>query len=222
MTKIAGDKRIGARAAFTLLVTVLLSLLPASAALAHALFSLDASMGYIFVSEAAETPWLSNTILPSAAVGVGGDAWSIGVSVDYARNIAKFQGSVPGYSDSLESVEKDLSNPSVKLFARIFPAGREKVVSPYLGLGVGPALTSVEYRGANTGRKNSDSAVRVSYLVSVGSKVRFGNSPLSVFLEGSFGGLGAIASKSEKTRVPIPETGFDFVGVAVGLGLTFH
>jgi hypothetical protein len=157
-------------------------------AFSHLLCSLDASMGYLFVSEAEGTPWFSNTEFPSV---------------------------------SLDSVDKKLSNASFRLFARIFPGGREKFVSPYLGLGVGPALTQVEYEGKSTGRRESDSVIRVSYSVSVGSKLRFGSSPFSAFIEGSFGGLGALASSDEEKSVAVPQKGFDFVGVAAGLGVTF-
>jgi len=205
-----------------LLAALLLLLSSPTLAFAHVLFSLDASMGYLFVSEAEGAPWFSNTAFPSAALGIGGDTWAMGVSVDYARNTNSYQGSVPGYSDTLESVEKKLSNGSVRLFARIFPGGREKIVSPYLGLGVGPALTSVEYKGESTGRLESGSAVRVCYSVSVGSKLRFGTSPFSAFIEGSFGGIGALATQDGEENVAVPKKGFDFIGVAAGLGVTFH
>jgi len=208
-------------AAAYLAALVLLACSP-TFAFAHLLCSLDASMGYIFVSEAEGTPWFSNTIFPSVSLDLGGDTWAMGLSADYAENVDSYQGSVPGYSDTLDSVEKKLSNASFRLFARIFPGGREKLVSPYLGLGVGPALTYVEYEGKSTGRRESDSAVRVSYSVSVGSKLRFGNLPFSAFIEGSFGGLGALASSNEDGSVAVPEKGFDFVGVAAGLGVTFH
>jgi opacity protein-like surface antigen len=190
-------------------------------AFSHLLCSLDASMGYLFVSEAEGTPWFSNTEFPSVSLGLGGDTWAMGLSVDYAENADSYQGSVPGYSDTLDSVDKKLSNASFRLFARIFPGGREKFVSPYLGLGVGPALTQVEYEGKSTGRRESDSVIRVSYSVSVGSKLRFGSSPFSAFIEGSFGGLGALASSDEEKSVAVPQKGFDFVGVAAGLGVTF-
>lgn len=189
---------------------------------AHLRVSLDASLGYLFVSEAEGTPWFSNTAVPAAAIGLGGDAWAMGVSVDYAENDVSYQGYFPGYSDTLERMEKRLSNASVKLFARIFPGGRDQIVSPYLGVGVGPALTSMECRGRTTNRKEIDSAIRVSYSVSVGSKVRLGGLPFSAFLEGSFGGLGALAASDEKEPVAVPSKGFDFVGVAAGLGVTFR
>jgi hypothetical protein len=208
-------------AAAHLAALLLLVCIP-TCAFAHLLCSIDASMGYLFVSEAEGTPWFSNTEFPSVALGLGGDTWAMGLSVDYAENADSYQGSVPGYSDTLDSVEKKLSNASFRLFARIFPGGREKLVSPYLGLGVGPALTYVEYEGKSTGRRESDSAVRVSYSVSVGSKLRFGNSPFSAFIEGSFGGLGALASSDGEESVTVPKKGFDFVGVAAGLGVTFH
>jgi len=217
----ANGRHILLIAAVSLAALVLLACSP-TFAIAHLLCGLDASMGYIFVSEADGTPWFSNTIFPSVSLDLGGDTWAIGVSVDYAENADSYQGSVPGYSDTLDSVEKKLSNASFRLFARIFPGGREKLVSPYLGLGVGPALTYVEYEGKSTGRRESDSAVRVSYAVSVGSKLRFGNLPFSAFIEGSFGGLGALASSNEDGSVAVPEKGFDFVGVAAGLGVTFH
>ncbi|MCX5801563.1 MAG: hypothetical protein NTX17_09285 [Candidatus Eisenbacteria bacterium] len=211
----------GVFAAASLVALVLLLCAP-TFAYARLLLSLDASLGYLFVSEAEETPWFFDTKSPSAALGIGGDSWAMGVSVDYADNADSYQGSVPGYSDSLESVEKRLSNAGVKLFARIFPAGRENTLSPYLGLGVGPTLTSVEYEGKSTSRRKSESAVRVCYSVSVGSKVGFGKSPFSAFIEGSFGGIGALASADEEQSVAVPKKGFDFVGVAVGLGVTFR
>lgn len=218
---IAMEHRISSFAILSPIVLLLFFCAPACV-FAHALFSLDASMGYLFVSEAEGTPWFSDTKFPSAALGIGGDTWAMGVSVDYADNSNSYQGSVPGYIDTVESVENRLSNASVKLFARIFPAGREKIVCPYLGLGVGPALTSVEYEGKSTGRRESDSAVRICYSVSVGSKLRLGKSPISVFMEGLFGGLGALAAPDAEKNVSVPEQGFDFVGVAAGLGVTFR
>jgi len=195
---------------------------PQGVASARLRVDLDASMGYLFVSEAEGTPWFFNTAFPSAAIDLGGDVWAMGVSVDYARNNSSYRGYFPGYTDSLEVVEKRLSNASMKLFAKIFPGGRDNIVSPYLGLGVGPALTSIEHRGKSTDRKKTDSAIRVSYSVSVGSRVRLGDLPLSAFLEGSFGGLGALAASDEKEPAAVPSRGFDFVAVTAGLGVTFR
>jgi hypothetical protein len=217
----AKEHHITLFAVASLVAFLLLGCSPTSAS-ARLLFSLDASMGYLFVSEAEGTPWFSDAEFPSIALGVGGDTWAMGVYVDYANNTDSYQGSVPGYSDTLERVEKNLSNASVKLFARISPGGREKTVSPYLGLGVGPALTSLEYEGKSTGRRESDSAVRVCYSVSVGSRVRFGRSPFSAFIEGSFGGIGALAAPDEEESIVVPTKGLDFVGVAAGLGVTFR
>jgi len=205
-----------------LLIAFLSVVCPTGVASARLRVNLDASMGYLFVSEAEETPWFSNAAFPSASIDLGGNVWAMGVSVDYARNTGSHRGYFPGYADSVELVEKTLSNGSMKLFAKIFPGGRDNIVSPYLGLGVGPTLTSIEYRGKSTDKRENDSALRVSYSVSVGSRVKLGDLPLSAFLEGSFGGLGSLDASDENKPVSVPGKGFDFIGVMAGLGVTFR
>jgi hypothetical protein len=187
---------------------------------ASPLWGLDASLGYLFFSEAKGAPWFSDTEFPCGALSVGGDAWAVGVSVDYAVNSRDIVGGIQGFL-SAEKIEEKLTNASFRLFARIFPGGRERTVAPYLGLGVGPTITSLTYTGASSGCEEKDSVVRISYAVSVGSRLRFGKSPFSVFFEGSFGGLGALRSEEPSGGALAPRKALDFVCVAAGLGVAF-
>jgi hypothetical protein len=181
----------------------------------------DTSLGYLFVSEAKGTPWFSDTEFPSGALSTGGEAWAVGVSAEYAANTRDYVGQIPGETAPEEQIEEKLSNASFRLFARIFPGGRQRAVAPYLGLGLGPAITSLTYTGASSGREEKDSIVRLSYAVSVGSKLRLWNSPFSAFFEGSFGGLGGLAALEEPEGVVAPRKALDFVCVTAGLGVTF-
>ncbi|UCF78465.1 MAG: hypothetical protein JSW03_10300 [Candidatus Eiseniibacteriota bacterium] len=204
-----------------LLVTLALILfLPASSS-AGLLWALDVSMGYLFVSEAKGTPWFSNTEFPLGALSVGGEAWAVGVSVDYAENSRGYVGQIPGPDSVEEQIEEKLTNTSFRFFARVFPGGRQRAVAPYVGLGVGPAVTALAYTGETSGREEEDSVVRVGYAVSVGSKVRLWESPFRAFFEGSFGGLGALPTVEETDSVTAPRKALNLVCVAVGLGVTF-
>ncbi|MFH0778716.1 MAG: hypothetical protein V2A71_08805 [Candidatus Eisenbacteria bacterium] len=191
-----------------------------AAARAADLCELGASIGYLFVSEAQGPPWFSGTKFPSVSLAAGGRAWTMGLAVDYADNSESFLGRVPGAADSSERVEKTLSNTCLRFVARLFPGGRDGALAPYLGLGVGPAITRVAYEGESTGAKESGYSVRLCYTVSVGSKLRIGKSPVSAFLEGSYGGLGE-TEKAEEDELDVPRDELEFVSVAAGLGVSF-
>jgi len=203
-------------------VLILCVCTPGSSFAGELLWGLDASVGYLFVSEAKGTPWFSDTEFPSGALSTGGEAWAVGVSVDYAINSRDYLGYIPGFPSTQEQIEEKLTNTSFRLFARIFPGGRERAVAPYLGLGLGPAITSLTYKGTASGREEKGSVVRLGYAVSVGSKLRLWRSPFSAFFEGTFGGLGALPTEEGLDGVVAPRKALDFVCVAAGLGVTFR
>jgi opacity protein-like surface antigen len=179
----------------------------------------DGSIGYLFVSEAQGTPWFKDTALPAVSVGFGGGVWLVGAAADYCRRTTSYEGMVPGYTDLNETVEHQTRNSSFRAFARYYPSGRERWVAPYLGVGVGPAFTSVEHTGAISGRSASDREFRLSYTGSVGAQLNFTSLPVHTFLEVSYGGLGEISDLPEGSMVPAEE--LTFVSAALGVGTSF-
>ncbi len=189
---------------------------PASAALS---WQVDGSIGYLFVSEAQGTPWFKDTALPALSVGFGGGTWLVGAAADYCRRTTSYEGTVPGYTVWDETVEHQTRNSSFRAFAKYYPGGREKRVAPYLGVGVGPAMTSVEYTGAISGRSASEKEFRLSYAGTLGAQLKLESLPVHTFLEVSYGGLGEISDLAEDSMVPAEE--LTFVSVAVGVGTSF-
>jgi hypothetical protein len=172
------------------------------------------------VSDAQGPPWLSDTAFPTVSIGAGGKSWLLGVSADYLRNETSYRGFVPGQTVIEETVEKNTWNSCFRGFLRFFPGGRDRTVATYLGLGIGPAVTSVKYTGAITGYSTTERALRLNYLVSLGTKFRLTVLPVHTFLEGSYGGLGEI-SESDAEETGVPGEDLTFVSVATGIGITF-
>jgi len=189
---------------------------PASASLS---WQVDGSIGYLFVSEAQGTPWFKDTAIPALSVGFGGGTWLVGASADYCRRTTSYEGTVPGYEVYNETVEHQVRNSSFRAFAKYYPTGREKRVAPYLGVGVGPALTSVEHSGAISGRTASDREFRLSYAGTLGAMLNLESLPVHAFMDVSYGGLGEISDLDEDSMVPAEE--LTFVSVAVGVGTSF-
>jgi len=198
---------------------VVVSLVPAAPALAGYSWQIDGSIGYLFVSEAQGTPWFKDTALPALSLGFGGGTWLVGATADYSRRTTSYEGMVPGYTDWNETVEQQTRNSSFRAFAKYYPSGREKRVAPYIGAGVGPAITSVEHTGAISGRSASDKEFRLSYSGMLGAQLNFRSLPVHTFLEVSYGGLGKISDLPEDSMVPSEE--LTFVSVAVGVGASF-
>ena len=207
---------MSAFAAAVFLAALLVPAAPASAGLS---WQVDGSIGYLFVSEAQGTPWFKDTALPGLSVGFGGDSWLVGAMADYARRTTSYEGVVPGYTGWDGTVEQQTRNSSFRAFAKFYPSGREKSVATYLGVGVGPAITSVEHTGAISGRKATDSAFRLSYAGTLGAQLRLKSLPFHTFIEGSYGGLGEISDPDEGSMVPSVE--LTFVSVAAGVGMSF-
>ncbi len=199
-----------------IVAALVVTVAPASGALS---WQVDGSVGYMFVSEAQGTPWFKDTALPGLSVGFGGGTWLLGASADYCRRTTSYEGTVPGYTGWDGTVEHQTRNSSFKAFAKYYPSGRERWVAPYLGVGAGPAFTSVEYTGAISGRSASDREFRMSYAGAVGAQMNFKSLPVHTFLEVSYGGLAEISDLPEGSMVPPEE--LTFVSVAVGLGTSF-
>ncbi len=199
---------------------IILAPLPGVPAHAGSSWQIEGSFGYLFVSDAEGPPWFSDTAFPAISIGYGGGSWLAGVSADYARNETSYEGFVPGHTMQVETVEQETRNSSFRAFLRFYPGGRERTVATYLGVGLGPAVTTVEHAGAFTGLSASDTAVRLSYLVSLGAKVRLSDLPLHTFLEGSYGGLGRVSEDGEDSAT-VPGEDLSLVGVAAGLGVSF-
>ncbi|MBN1503683.1 MAG: outer membrane beta-barrel protein [Candidatus Eisenbacteria bacterium] len=193
-------------------------MIPAVPAPAEVSWQVDGSIGYLFVSEAQGTPWFEDTTLPAFSVGFGGGCWLVGASADYCRRTTSFEGSVPGRTLN-ETVDHQVRNSSFRAFAKYYPTGREKRVAPYLGVGLGPGITSVEYSGAISGQSVSDRQFRLSYAGTLGAMLNLESLPVHAFMDVSYGGLGEVSGAAEDSMVPAEE--LTFVSVAVGVGASF-